>query len=89
MLLDHVTDDALAVVRVADVALMQRQRASVGLDRLAELVGARTIRGVAGGDHRAVRGEGVADRRADPTGTSCDQRHPPGEIAVTAQRSES
>ena len=43
MVLDHVTDDALAVVRVADVALMQGARASVGLDLLAELLSALTI----------------------------------------------
>ena len=82
MLLDHLLDDALAVLRVADVALVQRERASLGLDRQAQLVGARLIRGVAGRDGRAVRGECVADRRADPPGASCDQRDPSGEIAV-------
>ena len=43
MLLDHLLDDALAVLRVTDVALMQRQGAARGLDRLAQLVGARLI----------------------------------------------
>ena len=38
MLIDHLSNDALAVVPVADVALVQRQRASIGLDRLAQLV---------------------------------------------------
>ena len=40
MLVDDLLDDALAVLAVADVALMQGQRAAVGLDRLAQLVGA-------------------------------------------------
>ena len=43
MLLDHLLDYALAVLRVADVALVQRERASLGLDRLAQLVGACLI----------------------------------------------
>ena len=40
VLLDDFVNDALAVLGVADVALMQRQRAAVGLDRVAQLVGA-------------------------------------------------
>ena len=43
MLLDHLADDALAVLRVPDVALVQGEHASLGLDRLAQLVGARLI----------------------------------------------
>ena len=43
VLLDHLLDYALAVLRVADVALVQRKRASLGLDRLAQLVGAGLI----------------------------------------------
>ena len=82
VLLDHLLDYALAVLRVADVALVQRKRASLGLDRLAQFVGARLIRGVAGCDSRAVRGECVADRRADPPGAAGDQGDPSGEIAV-------
>ena len=88
MLLDHLLDDALAVLRVTDVALMQRQGAARGLDRLAQLVGARLIRGEAGRDHRAVRSERVADRRADPTGAARDHRDPSGQIAILSLRSE-
>jgi hypothetical protein len=80
MLAEHVIHDALAVLRIADVALMQGQRAVLGLDLLAELLGALAVRTEAGGDHRSVRGEGVADRRADPTGASGDQGDPPGEV---------
>ena len=80
MLLDHLFDDALAVLVVADVALMQRQRASVGLDGLAQLVGPLAVRGEAGRDHRALRGEVLADRRADPAGPSRDQCDPSREL---------
>ena len=40
VLVDDFFDDALAVVGVADVALVQGQRAAVGLDRFAQFVGA-------------------------------------------------
>ena len=73
-------DDALAVVGVADVALVQGQGAAVGLDRLAQLVGALLVGGVAGADDRAGGGEAVADRGADPAGAAGDQRDASGEL---------
>ncbi len=76
VLVDHIVNDALAVLPVAYVALVQTQRASLGLDRLAQLVCPPLIRGKARRDCRTVRGEAVADRRADPSGTSRDQRDP-------------
>ena len=80
MLVDDLVDDALAVLVVADVALMQRQRAAVGLDRLAQLVGALAVRGEAGPDDRARGGEAVADRRTDPAGPAGDQCDASGEL---------
>ena len=74
VLVDDFLDDALAVVGVADVALVQRQRAAVGLDRLAQFVGACLVGGVAGADDGARRGEAVADRGADAAGAAGDQR---------------
>jgi hypothetical protein len=82
VLVDHIVNDALAVLPVAHVALMQRQRASVGLDRLAQLVSPPAVGGEARRDHRAVRGEAVADRRANPPGPSRDQRHPSGQTLL-------
>jgi hypothetical protein len=44
VLVDHLVHDTLAVVKVAHVALMQRQLPSVGLDGLAQLVGPSAVR---------------------------------------------
>src|SRR6185295_3645767 len=80
VLVDHLLNDTLAIVPFAHVALVQRQRPSVGLDRLAQLVGPLAVRGEAGPDHRARGGEAAADRRTDPTGPSGDQCDPSREV---------
>ena len=80
VLVDDLLDDALAVVGVADVALVQGQGAAVGLDRLAQFVGALLVGGVAGADDGAGGGEAVADRGADPAGAAGDQRDASGEL---------
>jgi hypothetical protein len=77
VLLDHLADDASAVVRIADVAPVNARAGAAVPDRVAELLGAREIRRVPSGDRRAAPRQSARDGGADAARTACDQRHPP------------
>jgi hypothetical protein len=79
VLLDHLTDDALAVVRVADIPLVDRRARPTILDRVTELLGARDVRGESGCDRSATMRQPPRDGGPDPARTAGDQRHTTGE----------
>ena len=78
MLLDHLADDASAVVRIADVAPVNARAGAAVPDRVAELLGARVIRRVPSGDRRAATRQWARDGGADVARAACDQHHTTG-----------
>ena len=80
--LDDVVDGARAVVRRADVALVDRGGDADVLELALEHLGAILVATVAGGDAGALVGEAAADRRADPAGAASDERDPVLELVA-------
>src|SRR5262249_61325280 len=88
VLLDDFTHHAPAVFRLADVSVVDGDRARVlGVHVFGELLCRLVLPPVPGGDVRAVLGQAVADGGPDAAGPSGDQGHPVLQPAQGAGRS--
>ena len=74
VLLDDLVDGAPAVLRRADVALVERGGQPVLGQRVDERLGGLLIAAVAGRDVGALLGQAAADGRADPARAAGDER---------------
>ena len=78
MLVQHLLDDATAVLGARDVALVDSGASGaveVVVELLQELLGALAVAAVAGCDRCALAGQAAADRGADAAATAGDQSH--------------
>ena len=82
---DHLSDDALAVIGVAHVAVVDAGPRAAALELLEQLLGALAVGRVPGGDDAALGGEATADRGADAAAAAGDERHAAFELYPGAQ----
>jgi hypothetical protein len=87
VLLDHLADDAKAVVRIAHVAPVNARPCATVLDRVAELLGAREIRREPSADRRATMCQPPRAGGADTARTAVTSATRPASDSSSSARS--
>jgi hypothetical protein len=82
---DHLSDDAQAVIGVAHVAVVDAGPRAAALELLEKLLRALAVGGVPGCDDAALGGEATTDRGADAAAAAGDERHAAFELHPGAQ----